>query len=941
MAGTFRSLLAWPKWLIVIGSLSVECLLPGSADGAAPVTADDQSPPGADRPEDGREPVANRPRDPEQELAAVRELSTVFAAIDPVSVKDRRWVVVDTGPVGWKMIEEGWLVEEKADAIRVLSPWGVSRWLRKPRPGEQQPKVKEGEGIAGSDLQSDKFEAVWQIRTGDFHDLCRQRLKKGIPEEEEIPEGVVTFDQGRGHFAGITVETARYAVWAEQVDERQLALDLAALAARAHDMYSRRYSDAPSELPQFVADRIASQFRSHAVGEAHRGAPRSALLVQWEAIARIPYHEHRDEAKRMVEGYKALIAEDAAWKEPPAETLGRMTTEQQVAYWLHHLRDADAGQTSSPGECDVLRTYSRRNADKPNPAAELQKLGIAAVPQLIAHLDDVRPTRCEGFWRWYWPDSYCLLCYGDCCQQIFESVTGHSIYDRRDTNGYPIKDGKAKECRARAEQWWRDYQRKGERQMLIEGVAAGDRDSPRQLERLLAKYPQAALEPIVQGVRRSTDLWVRRTLLRSARQFENDEAAALFQEETRGPYRSTRVAAARTLIERGRAEGVQAVMTEWNRIKWDEQEHSDEAQAIRDVVGCLARCGEPAAVVALSKDFSEKPRAVRAEIVAALGHERDVRGRQLSPAVQQVAEELLAAALTDSDEAEEGALGPHDKQAFAATIADLAARSLTELWKTPALFDLYASVTARERQRTQVRNVWLRKTGKEPLPLPDLRRLDPAPDDKVQPLLTNVTSAKTPAERETALEALEQAGLPALPAIRRHLRTMNPDEPSQAALLAVAGRIALTIGEVRFDASSVPPTEDLRRRVEGLRGKQITADGLVSLLRDVPGDLPLAARGIRILLERTADDPGATLIAFLVRERPQRRGFAPQLSRRERIVIDGKEVHSSLGGMADTGGQTVGLADINWELLRRELPSALQVRPDQYLLIDVGCQQER
>jgi hypothetical protein len=126
MAGTFRSPGEWPKWLIIIGSLSVGCLLPRSADGAAPVTADDQGPPGADRPEDGREAVANRPRDPEQELAAVRKLSTVFAAIDPVSVKDRRWVVVNTGPAGWKTIEEGWLVEENSCQRLPRAPDGTT-----------------------------------------------------------------------------------------------------------------------------------------------------------------------------------------------------------------------------------------------------------------------------------------------------------------------------------------------------------------------------------------------------------------------------------------------------------------------------------------------------------------------------------------------------------------------------------------------------------------------------------------------------------------------------------------------------------------------------------------------------------------------------------------------------------------------------------------------
>jgi hypothetical protein len=83
----------------------------------------------------------------------------------------------------------------------------------------------------------------------------------------------------------------------------------------------------------------------------------------------------------------------------------------------------------------------------------LVKLGKQALPQIIAHLDDPRPTRCLGYWRSVAPETHYLLRYGDCCQQIFEAITGHTIYQRQHTAGYPIRAGRGKECRARAEQW--------------------------------------------------------------------------------------------------------------------------------------------------------------------------------------------------------------------------------------------------------------------------------------------------------------------------------------------------------------------------------------------------------------------------------------------------------------------------------------------------------
>ncbi|TMQ31903.1 MAG: hypothetical protein E6K70_21515, partial [Planctomycetota bacterium] len=209
----------------------------------------------------------------------------------------------------------------------------------------------------------------------------------------------------------------------------------------------------------------------------------------------------------MIRGYKTLIAEDRAWVEPDKATLAKMTAEQKAAYWLYHLRDANAGQNMDPGRCCVVLEWSYPTVlgepeDKtPKPAIELVRLGMAAIPHIIAHLDDPRPTRCQGHWRRYWPESFYLLRYGDCCQQIFESITGYTIYERNDTNGYPMKDGKGTECKAKAESWWREYQKKREKQILFEATEKGNDDSPEQARRLIAKYPKAALQPLRTGIR--------------------------------------------------------------------------------------------------------------------------------------------------------------------------------------------------------------------------------------------------------------------------------------------------------------------------------------------------------------------------------------------------------------------------------------------------------
>src|SRR5262249_516882 len=208
-----------------------------------------------------------------------------------------------------------------------------------------------------------------------------------------------------------------------------------------------------------------------------------------------------------------------AWKEPSKQELAKMDVKQKATYWLHHLRDLHVTQSSSPGMCMVLTdspwslSQDLAEKDTPNPAMELKNLGYEVLPQIIAHLDDARPTRCIGFWRHYSPDGYYTLTYGDCCQQIFEAIALHSIYERTTTVGYPLRDGLGKQCKERAERWWQEFQKKGEKQVLIEGTRRGDRDSYLNAERLVKKFPGAAFDPLCEGIRSAKEDWIRSNML--------------------------------------------------------------------------------------------------------------------------------------------------------------------------------------------------------------------------------------------------------------------------------------------------------------------------------------------------------------------------------------------------------------------------------------------
>lgn len=389
-------------------------------------------------------------------------LAKVFALPEDSKLIGKPWVVVETGPANWFPIElEGWRIEDAAHEIVVLDWYGEIHTLRKPGPKEEQPELEEKDGyIYWDDLPGANGTVAWKIRREDYHAKSKKFLADGLPKKEERQQSFSSMNE-RFALRGHVVDAARHAHFAQYFGRKEHAEKLYTHALIAYKKYADAYLggyEQAEELPIFVAKTIASGKINWAISCGHRGTPRKELKEQWETIAALPYHEHQGEAKRMAAHYQNLLKEDARWIEPDPEAFAKFTSEQKVAYWIYHLRDLDIGQQFFPGHCHVAGPLAgSRNGKKPNPAAELEKLGMAAVPQLIAHLDDARPTRCKAAWRYYWPEGHYLLRYGDCCQQIFESITGEKITE---PGRYPIRDGIAKECKENAESWWREYQKK-------------------------------------------------------------------------------------------------------------------------------------------------------------------------------------------------------------------------------------------------------------------------------------------------------------------------------------------------------------------------------------------------------------------------------------------------------------------------------------------------
>ncbi len=241
----------------------------------------------------------------------------------------------------------------------------------------------------------------------------------------------------------------------KQANNPNLSHALYAMAERAHDRLSMVPRGSERDFPQNFVNRTVNCMRWCAILDANRGAPRIHLLEVWEIIGKLPLDSAVAEAKILIEGCKSLIEEDRVWQEPNSFTA--LSSEQKAAYWIYHLRDLDDSMYDDAGVVSAGRSSRRILNDfllpqpapiKINPAKELKKLGLAALPAVIAHLDDPRPTRTGP-----------LLRYGDCCQQIFEAITHYTIFE---TSGfpeeYPVQVGQEKLCKQRAEKWWAEKQ---------------------------------------------------------------------------------------------------------------------------------------------------------------------------------------------------------------------------------------------------------------------------------------------------------------------------------------------------------------------------------------------------------------------------------------------------------------------------------------------------
>ncbi len=249
-------------------------------------------------------------------------------------------------------------------------------------------------------------------------------------------------------------EAALLAHWCRQRGDGAMETRLLAFADKTLADWNEHSPGTDQTLPEWVRDRVATRLRCDALAAANDGAPRRELLAMWRRIGRVLAGHDAAEAEEMVGLYETMIAEDEAFREPAAEAFAALPPGERAKILLYRLRDVAEHQWSDPGQVSVFGMAGRPERSPENAATELVGLGFDAVPLLIEHLDDRRPTRCVGWWRHLAGDSWYLLRVGDACREVLEEVTGLVLYVRATSWGTMSSDGAASAAKLRAQEWW-------------------------------------------------------------------------------------------------------------------------------------------------------------------------------------------------------------------------------------------------------------------------------------------------------------------------------------------------------------------------------------------------------------------------------------------------------------------------------------------------------
>jgi hypothetical protein len=461
---------------------------------------------------------------------------------------------------------------------------------------------------------------------------------------------------------------------------------------------------------------------------------RPQLLREFQTIVtNYPHSDQQERARQTVAILQRMIAEDEAHAKNAPTNLDVLPVDQRVHELIFQLRDQHGEQPGQPAWVDIFDDW---HGQTNSPAHQLVKIGYPAVPQLITALENPTFTRTVGYWRDF-TFSHHVLTVGDCAMEILRRITGKYFFAPDHTAGYMSTDNKVAETHARAEAWWAEFQKNGEKQMLIEGVEAGDENAIAQANLLVARYPDVAAVALSKGIRATekavvADAFLSGEMRAAKRRNIRNQLVEIFQKfdpaaiwtfllnELHEGNDGSRVSAAEILVQSNRNDVIKTMIQEWQNSP-DYKVEND--QGWTECARFLATVDTPEAIAALGQNLQARPLSTRMAIVHTVG-EGGTLGGEIRPISKRSAstgdaiEALFVSCLEDTEQ-QLGDSGPRLGRHYQnVRICDMAGYYLNQLWPDRYEFYLSDELTWRDYRRMKCMNVWRLNHGQPALPLP-------------------------------------------------------------------------------------------------------------------------------------------------------------------------------------------------------------------------------
>ena len=597
--------------------------------------------------------------------------------------------------------------------------------------------------------------------------------------------------------------------------------------------------------------------------------------ISWKEIHRdfvsihtnFPYSKHAERCKESAALVAKMIAENEQHKTPA--NLDILPVDQRVAELIFQLQYQNGRQYSQPGWCDIfyddsIRTEKAKKAGKdPNsvtksPATQLVNVGHDAVPQLIKALQDKRFTRSVGYHRDFY-FSHRPLTVSECCKTILQQIAGRS-FDRDSTA-------------QQATEWWQQMQSKGEKQMLIEAVQAGDHNSYGLAKKLLEKYPDDAFAAIVKGYENADSQFGRSRMIDVAAQ-TGPKAEAFIYGKLQSKEIYVKFAVGEALLETKYRQAVVDHFTQsWPKLlkqHWlpsIEQVNGKMVMEPESLISFVAALNDPKAIRSLHDEYDSMRIRARMAIVTTWypesygastggGIARLPRETEFTEKVDKEIEALLIHAMSDTERSLFANGSWASLQYHSPRMCDLAGRVVAHRYPDKYKFDFQASSNQREFQRTKIINRW--RTDNKLERLPAFKPTIPLPVDKplLDKVIRSIATSTNGATLKQDVLTLKKLGPAALPAIRKTLNGLPKAHAARGELELLITELPHQISQIDIAANSAPLDAIWKNHIRNLKGSRLTADTIIETLKLMGNLRPEDASGIVIWCERINPEVG-------------------------------------------------------------------------------------